>query len=138
MPDIAEDLKRKVNLGYSNDEDDVYTVATENGVVELSTYEVNEKIVECVDTYVGDVCEFLESKKSIIGEEYQLYLTGGGISYLKGIKTYFLTRFGLPVEILSPKVLSKVDSREVSLPLSSGSFVRADQRERSSRPFAEP
>lgn len=104
MPDIAEDLKRKVNLGYSNDEDDVYTVATENGVVELSTYEVNEKIVECVDTYVGDVCEFLESKKSIIGEEYQLYLTGGGISYLKGIKTYFLTRFGLPVEILSPKV----------------------------------
>lgn len=103
-PESAEILKRDINLSYSRNSNGVYTVVTADGVREFSTEQVNEKIIESIDGFIGLISEFIEENLQIYSEAPTVYLTGGGISYLRGIKSHLLARFGENVEILAPNV----------------------------------
>ena len=103
-PDESEELKRSINFGYSSSSSLTYTVSTNDGEREISCEEVNEKAVECVDTFVGQVYEFLEENSKKIPDNPRVYLTGGGISFLRGVKLHLSARFGVSVEILAPSV----------------------------------
>ena len=103
-PESAEILKRDINLSYSRKMDSVYKVVTQDGLREFSVETVNEKIIECIDGFIGTVNDFSDDNLQVLGESPTIYLTGGGLSYLRGIKSHLLARFGETVEILAPTV----------------------------------
>ena len=57
-----------------------------------------------VDSFLGSVAEFLEQNTPPSMENLKVYLTGGGLSYLRGIKSHVSARLGSPVEIVNPKI----------------------------------
>ena len=60
--------------------------------------------LETVDNFVGLISEFIEDNAPSFANNMRVYLTGGGLSYLRGIKSHLSARLGMPVEILVPKV----------------------------------
>ena len=103
-PEEGEELKRGLNIGQSLNNSASYTIRTGDGVREFSVDEINEKAVECIDDIVGIAYEFLEANTNRVTDTPSLYLTGGGIAYLRGIKSHLSARLGSQVEILEPKV----------------------------------
>lgn len=100
----AEMLKREINFAHSLSSNATYTIITDNGDMEFSCDDVNEIAIEAVDSFAGLVAEFIEENASSFADNLRIYLTGGGLSYLRGIKSHLSTRLGAPVEILAPKV----------------------------------
>ena len=88
--------------GVSNDK--VYTITTDDGEMQFSCETVNEIALDAVDSFVGLVSDFIEENASTLVDNLRIYLTGGGLSYLRGIKSHLSARLGSPVEILVPKV----------------------------------
>ena len=97
-PGAAERLKREISLGYVRGGQSKYVVE-ESYPVE----EINETVKGVLDEIAGNVDEFLEenSGKVNVGE---IYLTGGGISYMRGAKEHLAGRFGQAVDVLVPAV----------------------------------
>lgn len=100
----AESLKREINFAHSLSSDAVYTIMTDDGDLQFSCNDVNEIAVDAVDSFVGFVSDFIEENASSFADNLRIYLTGGGLSYLRGIKSHISARLGAPVEILTPKV----------------------------------
>ena len=72
--------------------------------MQFSCDTVNEIALDAVDSFAGFVSEFIEENASIFADNLRIYLTGGGLAYLRGIKSHLSARLGAPVEILAPKV----------------------------------
>ncbi|MBR2384814.1 MAG: hypothetical protein IKA99_04285 [Clostridia bacterium] len=100
----AESLKREINFAHSLSSNSVYTIFTDDGEVQFPCETVNEIALDAVDSFVGLISDFIEENASPFAENLRIYLTGGGLSYLRGVKSHLSARLGLPVEILAPKV----------------------------------
>ena len=100
----AEKLKREINFAHSLSGRAVYTVDSEYGELEFACDKVNDVALEVVDNFVGMVTDFIEESASSYADGLRVYLTGGGLSYLRGIKSHLSARLGASVEILVPKV----------------------------------
>lgn len=102
-PGAAERLKREISLGYVRGGQSKYVVEDGGDVKSYSVEEVNETVKGVLDEIAGNVDEFLEenSSKINVGE---IYLTGGGISYMRGAKEHLAGRFGQAVDVLVPAV----------------------------------
>lgn len=102
-PGAAERLKREISLGYVRGGQSKYVVEDDGDVKSYPVEEINETVKGVLDEIAGNVDEFLEenSGKVNVGE---IYLTGGGISYMRGAKEHLAGRFGQAVEVLVPAV----------------------------------
>lgn len=102
-PGAAERLKREISLGYVRGGQSKYVVEDEGDVKSYPVEEINETVKGVLDEIAGNVDEFLEenSGKVNVGE---IYLTGGGISYMRGAKEHLAGRFGQAVDVLVPAV----------------------------------
>lgn len=100
----AEALKREINFAHSLLGKATYTVTSDEGELQFSCERVNDIAVEVVDNFVGLVTDFIEDNASNYADGLRIYLTGGGIAYLRGIKSHLSARLSAPVEILVPKV----------------------------------
>ena len=100
----AESLKREINFAHSLHSNSLYTILSDDGEMQFSCETVNEIALDAVDSFVGLVNEFIEENASSFVDNLRIYLTGGGLSYLRGIKSHLSARLGAPVEILVPKV----------------------------------
>lgn len=102
-PGAAERLKREISLGYVRGGQSKYVVEDDGDVKSYSVEEINETVKGVLDEIAGNVDEFLEenSGKVNVGE---IYLTGGGISYMRGAKEHLAGRFGQAVDVLVPAV----------------------------------
>lgn len=102
-PGAAERLKREISLGYVRGGQSKYVVEDDGDVKSYPVEEVNETVKGVLDEIAGNVDEFLEenSGKINVGE---IYLTGGGISYMRGAKEHLAGRFGQAVDVLVPAV----------------------------------
>ncbi len=102
-PGAAERLKREISLGYVRGGQSKYVVEDDGDVKSYPVEEINETVKGVLDEIVGNVDEFLEenSGKVNVGE---IYLTGGGISYMRGAKEHLAGRFGQAVDVLVPAV----------------------------------
>lgn len=100
----AELLKREINFAHSLSDRAVYTVISDEGELQFSCDKVNDIALETVDNFVGLISEFIEDNAPSFANNMRVYLTGGGLSYLRGIKSHLSARLGMPVEILVPKV----------------------------------
>lgn len=102
--DEAEKIKRMINISATKNVGSYYDVETDNGILRLSRDKVNELIIECIDDFIGVISEFIESSLDKFTESPSIFLTGGGVSYLRGIKSHFSSRLGDNVEILFPQI----------------------------------
>ena len=99
----AERLKREISLGYVRGGQSKYVVEDDGDVKNYPVEEVNEIVKGVLDEIAGNIDEFLEenSGKINVGE---VYLTGGGIAYMRGAKEHLAGRLGQAVEVLAPAV----------------------------------
>ncbi|MBR2336844.1 MAG: hypothetical protein IKA61_02740 [Clostridia bacterium] len=100
----AELLKREINFAHSLSNRAVYSINSDEGELQFPCDKVNEIALDAVDGFAGFVTEFIEENASSFAENLRIYLTGGGLSYLRGIKSHLSARLGSQVEILTPKV----------------------------------
>ncbi|MBO4262763.1 MAG: hypothetical protein J5903_03150 [Clostridia bacterium] len=98
----AEKLIAALNLGLSRSPASFYRVETEDGTVELPVADVNDAVVGCLDGLIGEIDEFLEECSSKVRTPVKVYLTGGGVSYIRGAKEHFSGRLGCQVDLLKP------------------------------------
>ena len=98
----AESLKHKIVLNWQTTENDTYEVMGKEFIATYSakaTNEITEARIEIIINYIKkclDRCEYE------IPEYLPIYLTGGGLSYIKGIKEFMARKLGRKVEIVTP------------------------------------
>ncbi|MBQ9514117.1 MAG: pilus assembly protein PilM [Clostridia bacterium] len=101
---VAETVKRKVNLCSSSNGKGYYNVIdAENGEYYPSE-EIKSIVINCIDDLCEQIFDALEEFKITLPEYVSLMITGGGISYLRGAKERVCERLGLSVDILKPTV----------------------------------
>ena len=100
----GEVLKREINFALNPSSKSSYTIEVDDNTLDFSSERVNEIAFSTVDAFLGSVSEFLESNTPPSMENIKVYLTGGGLSYLRGIKSHVSARLGTSVEIITPKV----------------------------------
>lgn len=100
----AESLKRKIVLSIDPAQDDVYEVATDNGVLPISAKMASE-IVECrIEEIAKNILKCLNACKYEYPHYIPVSLTGGGLCYLKGAKDLLAKYLGKNVEIVVPPI----------------------------------
>ena len=108
---LAERLKRRINLSLPYDSDGIYEL---NWGEELYSFS-QKKCNACVRNVLNDLVEFVD--KAIVESRVKLprdaviYLTGGGLSYIRGGKEYLFSGVEMPVYVTEPQLvyMSKPD-----------------------------
>ena len=101
--DVAENLKRKVNLSCVVTSSEFDVLDGENGYF-YPINEVKNVVIKSLDTLCENIASSLEKSGFIVPEYVPLMVTGGGISYIRGAKEHVSGRLNCVVEIVSPKV----------------------------------
>ena len=100
-PDIAEKLKRKVNLSVDG-EGESYKIIDGDKEYSFPADKVNELVFESLDELCENVQYCLTDSRFSIPEYVPLSLTGGGVSLIRGAKERIAGRLNLVTETLSP------------------------------------
>lgn len=112
--DIAEKLKRKVNLSVGG-ENDSYKVVDGDKEYTFPADKVNEIVFASLD----DLCESIEfcitDSRFVIPEYVPLSLTGGGICLMRGAKEHISRRLNMVAETLSPDLPNRNSPADSSL-----------------------
>ena len=98
----AESLKRKVVLSLAASDSDYYEVSKNGNITTINAKLANEIVTSRLDVIVELINKCLIKMR---GTNYvPVYLTGGGICFLKGGKDYLSKRIGENVEVLTSNV----------------------------------
>lgn len=100
----AENLKRKVVLSLDAADSDFYEVNIDNTVTPVSAKLTNEIVTARLDMIAGLINNCLVNFKSNYSGYMPIYLTGGGVSYLKGGKDYLSKCIASNIEIVSAPI----------------------------------
>ena len=100
----AEKLKRKIVLSLDASDDDFYETIVGGVVSPVSSKMVNEIVESRLDDMAIVINKILHSINTSYPDYIPIYLTGGGLSYLKGAKDYLSKVLGKNIEIVSPPV----------------------------------
>ncbi len=100
----AESLKRKVVLSLNPTEEDVYEVPGKDGVEKFSALTVNEIVTERIKIIATTIEKCLKLCEYEYPDYIPYHLTGGGLSYMKGARSYLSKRLNKPVEIIAPSL----------------------------------
>lgn len=101
--DTAEKLKRKVNL---------CSVPTDGGSVLIEgsdgkfydSEQIKESVLYSLDELCSKIFETIDKFGNKLPDYSRLFVTGGGITFLRGAREYVSERLGIPVDIVYPKV----------------------------------
>lgn len=101
--DVAERLKRKINLSQLSAKSGFDIVDADNG----ERYNI-EDIKNVMKSSLDDLCEnisnAIDESGYIIPEYVPLLITGGGIGYIRGAKEHVSGRLDMSVGVIAPKV----------------------------------
>lgn len=100
----AEGLKRKVVLSLDASDNDFYETIVEGVVKPLPAKMINEIVESRLDMIASTINKILNTTGYNYPDYLPVYLTGGGLSYLKGGKDYLSKVMGKNVEIVAPQV----------------------------------
>ncbi len=101
--DVAERLKRKINLSQINTSASHDLIEADNGEY-YNIDEIKYTIKSSLDNLCENISQSIDESGYIIPEYVPLLVTGGGISYIRGAKEHVSSRLDMSVGILSPKV----------------------------------
>ena len=100
--DLAEDVKRKVNLcSVYLSSGDLTEVGNGNYLPEE---ELKNVVLKSLDLLCENISDAFNECSFSVPEYVPLLITGGGISYLRGAKEHLSSRLEMPVFVLSPSV----------------------------------
>ncbi len=103
--DSAEQLKRRIILSIQPTESDFYEVVVNHEMHQFSVKVVNEICLARIDVIVEGIIKCLQSFSNQVSKDMTIYLTGGGLSYIKGV-VYFLEQvLDRKVVIVAPQPL---------------------------------
>lgn len=102
----AENLKRKVVLSLDATDNDFYEINVDGSLQPVSAKLVNEIILARLETFASIFNRILNAPEfSGYNLNYlPVYMTGGGINYLKGAKDFLSKNIGKNIEYVSPNV----------------------------------
>lgn len=103
---VADKLQRMLNLSLTKPAEQTYKVEAQNGYDEYSAEEINSAAFETIDAYVENLEAFIAENSNKLKSGFGVYITGGGMSYIRGIREYLSSKLGVPVDILKPKIPS--------------------------------
>ncbi len=98
----AEQLKRKVIVSLDAGEDDIYEITVGDKIKTFSAKTVNEIVKARVGIIAKTLAKCISSSEVKMPDYAPLYLTGGGIAYLHGVKDELSSVLNRPVEIVVP------------------------------------
>lgn len=101
--DIAEEIKRKVNLSTKSSSGSFDIVMGSDGKY-YSLDAVKTSVINSLDNFCEQITIAIEESNYILPDHVPLFLTGGGIAFLRGAKEHLSSRLGMPVSVLTPKV----------------------------------
>lgn len=101
--DIAREVKSKVDISLEYS-DDAFYEAGENGKYHLCANDVNEVVRARLDTFIEYINEGLNYSEYDCPKFATVYLTGGGVSAVRGAKEYIAAKLKKSVEIIAPSI----------------------------------
>ncbi len=100
---VAEKVKRKINLNHYSNTPTLDLLDGENGQY-YSISELKTLVLNSLDLLCENLSNALESSGYIIPEYVPIMITGGGITYIRGAKEHLSSRLGSAIEVVAPKV----------------------------------
>lgn len=101
--EVAEKLKRKVNLCSISYKDSFSVLDAEDGNY-YPEEDIKRTVLDSLDALCEIIYEILEEASPLIPDYLPLKVTGGGITCLRGAKEHMSERLCIPVEISAPIV----------------------------------
>lgn len=99
---LAEKIKRKVNLSSLSTGGAYSLIDCENEY--YNAEEVKASVISSLDSLCESLSDAIDKFNFIIPDYVPLYVTGGGIAYIRGAKEHISNRLGMMVEVIAPKV----------------------------------
>lgn len=99
---VAEEIKDKIDLSLEYTEKNYYETA--DGKYRLSAIDVNEVAKSRLDTIVEFIGESIVQSRFECSDRAPVYLTGNGVTGIRGTKEYMAASLKKPIEIISPDV----------------------------------
>ena len=103
-PKQAESLKRKVDISYKPEEDDVYEIPTDDEPILLKATEVNQVVENRISQIGRMINKCIDDIEYNVKDYLPILLTGGGICYVKGSRACLSNAINRDVEISCPPV----------------------------------
>ncbi|MEG1791356.1 MAG: cell division FtsA domain-containing protein [Clostridia bacterium] len=100
---IAQEVKSKIDISLNYAEDAFYE-AGEGGKYHLCANDINEVTKARLDTIVGFIQEGILQSGVDCPPYTTVYLTGGGVTQVRGAKEYMAAKLGKQIEIVFPSV----------------------------------
>lgn len=100
----AETLKRKAVLSLDATDTDIYQINVDGTSSPYSAKLVNEIITARLEMIAKTINKCLNSVETGSNAYYPIYLTGGGISLIKGGKDFLSKSIGKNIELLTPNL----------------------------------
>ena len=114
----AERLKHKVLLGWQTTPSDVYHLEGDEYMQTYSAKATNEIVGDRIEMIWEYIQRCLDNCNYDLPEFLPIFVTGGGLNYLKGVKTILSKKLKRHIELIQPSLpnMSRPDySSEVGL-----------------------
>ena len=101
----AEQLKRKLILSVSPTADDYYEVLVNNQIERFPVKIVNEICLARIDMIAESINKCLDYFKNKVSFDMQVYITGGGLNFIKGVVPHLESVLNRKVVLTAPSPL---------------------------------
>ncbi|MCI7401302.1 MAG: hypothetical protein MSH40_01280 [Christensenella sp.] len=81
-------LKNSLNLNYVNSDGAIYSLFVKNQIRSYKSIDINNSVKTRLDEIVDFINETIESNPGIVSNTTPVYLTGGGVTEIKGAVLY--------------------------------------------------
>lgn len=113
----AEQLKRKIILSVEPSDLDFYEILVNYQVKKFPVRVVNEICLARIDVIAESILKCLKSFTNKVSDDVAVYLTGGGLNYIKGVVPYLEQLLNRKVNLVAPAPL-QFNKPDLSGPLS--------------------
>ena len=117
-PELAEKLKRKINLACDEDTEENYCIIDGDKELFFPLKKVNNITKDFLDEVAENIDKCLTDVKNDLPGYVKISLTGGGVSLIRGAKEHLSGRINMVVETIAPDFthLNKpTDSSKIAL-----------------------
>lgn len=100
---LAQKLKEDLKLNFEVDSEEIYKVTTKTETCDVSMQTANEIAVARIELIGKMIKRCIKESSLEIPSYYPLYITGGGISYIRGATDILSALLDRNVEIVAPQ-----------------------------------
>ena len=103
--DLADRLKRRINLSVPFDTDGIYELNWGEEIYSFSQKKCNSCVRSVLDGVVEMVDKAILESRVKLPRDAVIHMTGGGLSYIRGAKEYLFSGIEMPVYVVQPDLV---------------------------------